>query len=204
MPHAQKQAPIHMRTGAFLVAERVGFEPTIPRGDTRSPGARTRPDYATSPRCESRYAVGERRRGRDSNPRGRLTLRVFETRALGQLCDLSRRIERRSVMQPTPEQVVERVIGLEPTTYSLGSCRSTTELHPQNNGNYRRIRRFRQLRAIPKRPYQFSRCNHVWRFGPADWKSGLEAFGRLSACADRSSGTKNVPGGGHAAERPQT
>ena len=25
---------------------------------------------------------------------------------------------------------MERVMGIEPTTYSLGSCRSTTELHP--------------------------------------------------------------------------
>ena len=30
-------------------AERVGFEPTEPKGLTRSPGARIRPDYATSP-----------------------------------------------------------------------------------------------------------------------------------------------------------
>jgi hypothetical protein len=27
---------------------------------------------------------------------------------------------------------LERAIGIEPTTYSLGSCRSTTELRPQN------------------------------------------------------------------------
>jgi hypothetical protein len=26
---------------------------------------------------------------------------------------------------------LERAIGIEPTTYSLGSCRSTTELRPQ-------------------------------------------------------------------------
>lgn len=44
-----KNAPMGIM-GAFCKAERVGFEPTIPRGDTRSPGARTRPDYATSPR----------------------------------------------------------------------------------------------------------------------------------------------------------
>ena len=28
--------------------------------------------------------------------------------------------------------VLERAMGIEPTTYSLGSCRSTTELRPQN------------------------------------------------------------------------
>jgi hypothetical protein len=27
--------------------------------------------------------------------------------------------------------ILERAIGIEPTTYSLGSCRSTTELRPQ-------------------------------------------------------------------------
>ena len=27
--------------------------------------------------------------------------------------------------------LLERVAGIEPATYSLGSCRSTTELHPQ-------------------------------------------------------------------------
>ena len=115
------------------MAEREGFEPSIPRGDTRSPGARTRPGYATSPRLRDRDELGKRRRGRDSNPRGLLTLRVFETRALGQLCDLSRAKEWRTASQPTPVRGIERVIGLEPTTYSLGSCRSTTELHPQNS-----------------------------------------------------------------------
>jgi hypothetical protein len=29
-------------------------------------------------------------------------------------------------------QVLERAAGIEPATYSLGSCRSTTELRPQN------------------------------------------------------------------------
>ncbi len=29
-----------------------------------------------------------------------------------------------------PKRILERVMGIEPTTYSLGSCRSTTELHP--------------------------------------------------------------------------
>ena len=50
------------------------------------------------------------------------------------------------------------------------------------------------------------------RLGPADSKSGLGAFGRLSACADRPSRAKICPrmpvlAAGkehHAAERPQT
>src|SRR5579864_6921833 len=29
---------------------------------------------------------------------------------------------------------LERAMGIEPTTYSLGSCRSTTELRPQSKG----------------------------------------------------------------------
>ena len=28
--------------------------------------------------------------------------------------------------------LLERAMGIEPTTYSLGSCRSTTELRPRN------------------------------------------------------------------------
>ncbi len=44
-----KKHPRCTGRGVKGMAERVGFEPTIPRGDTRSPGARTRPDYATSP-----------------------------------------------------------------------------------------------------------------------------------------------------------
>ncbi len=91
-----------------------------------------------------------RRRGRDSNPRGLQTLRVFETRALGQTMrplhmslksakhylESSRHLEqiimavaKRKCLAPV---LNKRVIGLEPTTYSLGSCRSTAELHPQN------------------------------------------------------------------------
>src|SRR5262249_39694591 len=32
---------------------------------------------------------------------------------------------------PVGRLVVERAMGIDPTTYSLGSCRSTTELRPQ-------------------------------------------------------------------------
>ena len=43
------------------------------------------------------------------------------------------------------------------------------------------------------------------RFSPIRrLKSGLGAFGRLSACADRPKRAENVPEGGHAAERLET
>src|SRR4030042_4346949 len=46
---------------ALVVAERVGFEPTVAKGDTRSPGAPVRP---------LQHLSQVWRRGWDSNPRG--------------------------------------------------------------------------------------------------------------------------------------
>ena len=37
----------------------------------------------------------------------------------------------RNVATTVTTGVLERAMGIEPTTYSLGSCRSTTELRPQ-------------------------------------------------------------------------
>src|SRR4030042_6813095 len=50
-----------MRKKTFRVAERVGFEPTVAKGDPRSPGAPVRP---------LQHLSLVWRRGWDSNPRG--------------------------------------------------------------------------------------------------------------------------------------
>lgn len=48
-------------------------------------------------------------------------------------CALARRTKSFvTFIRPTREDVLERVMGFEPTAHSLGSCCSTPELHPQN------------------------------------------------------------------------
>ena len=74
-----------------VMAERVGFEPTVAKGYTRSPGAPDRPLQHLSANLTGLVIVllTQRRRGWDSNPRSANAETAFRERHLKPLGHLS-------------------------------------------------------------------------------------------------------------------